>query len=393
MSFNDTPPGPDSVTNSNLEAQLRGMILSNDQTGTPHEPTSGQRAESPNIIQPYLQRQLVPSFGMPGNATGPVGGFNQPLHPTAQTSNLSPIFPPATHGLPPPGFFFPGGDFTNLPAPPTPYQTYRGPPPVLQTTGLPLQPGLQYSPSQRSVPQAQSPNMSPNTPPHQDYIPPHMRHIYRHQPTSPQNVPPAPRQHSQPPPAQQPRTPSQRRGRNHQFNSPQNLSRVPPPTALDHFPPLGAAQPAKTNSSLPNPYHQQPTAQKPQQRTQYQPLPINTRNYDPPVRGGGPARGNFRSPSHVGRPSQQYIEQISAEQSYYLNDFSKQIIAEAAPPASETSVKHALLKRLEAICKEVSPDADLIPFGSLVSECTQFFSKHHLSPIFLKRVFHRLRRK
>lgn len=358
MSFNSAPPGPDSVTNRNLEAQLRGMILSNDQTRTPHE--SVQRPGSSHIVPPHLHRQTVPFFGIPGNTAGPVGGFNQLLHSTAQTSGLSPILPPVTQGLPPPGFFSPGGDFTNLP---TSYQTYSGP--ALRTAGLPPQPSSQYSPSQRSAPQSQSPNMSPNTPPHEDYMPPHMRHIYRHQPAAQQNISP---------PARQPQTPSQRRSRGYQFNNPQDISRVPPATALDDFPPLGAAaQPDKTNSSLSNPYHQQPTTPKRQQRTQYQPLQINTRNYDPPARGGGPVRGNFRPPSHSSRPSQQYIEQISAEQSYYLNDFSKQIIAEAAPPTSETSVKHALLKRLEAICKEVSPDASLIPFGSLVSECTQLF--------------------
>lgn len=372
MSFNGAPSGPDSVTNRNLEAQLRGMILSNDQTRTPHESAPDQRPGSSHIVPPY--RQPVSFFGMPGNTGGPVRGFNQLLHSTAQPSGLSPTLPFIAQGLPPPGFFSPGGDFTNLP---TPYQTYPGPSPPLQTAGLPPQPGSRYSPSQRSVPQPQSPNMSPNTPPHQDYMPPHMRHIYRHQPTSPQRISPPARQ---PPPAQQPQAPSQHRSRSHQFNSPRDISRVPPATALDHFPPLGAAaQPDKTNSSLPNLYHQQPTAPKRQQRTQYQPLQINTRNYDPPARGGGPARGNFRSPSHSSRPSQQYIEQISAEQSYYLNDFSKRIIAEAAPPPSETSVKHALLKKLEAICKEVSPDASLIPFGSLVSECTQPFLQ--ISPI------------
>lgn len=384
---------PRSVTNRNLEARLRGMILSNDKTGAPHEPAPGQRPSS------YLQRQPVPFFGMPGNTNRPGAGFNQLPHPTAQTSGLSPIFPmnsnllPVTQGLPPPGFFPQGGDFTNVPALPALYQTYPGPPPppTLQTTGLPPQAGLQYSPSQRSVPQSQSPNISPNTPPHQDYMPPHIRHIYGHQPTSPQSVSPSARRHSQPPPVQTPRTPSQRRGHSYQFSNLQNTPRVPPPTALDHFPPLGTAQQAKTNSPLSNPYHQQPTVQKPQQRTQYQPLPINTRNFDHPARGGGPLRGNFRTPNHAGRPSQQYIEQISAEQNHYLNDFSKRIIAEAAPPAAETTVKHTLLKRLEAICKEVSPDAQLIPFGSLVSECTLFSSNITLPPVFLKRIFHRPR--
>lgn len=373
MSFNDAPG---SLTNRNLEAHLRGMILSNDQTGTPHEPAPGQRPMASHIITPYLQRQPIPFFGMPGNMTGPAVGFNQISHPTARTSGLSPIFPtnskllPVTQGLPPPGLFFQGGDFPDVLAPPTPYQTYTGP----HTTDLPPQAGLHYSPSQRPVPQSQPPNISPNTPSHQDYIPPHIRHIYRHQPASPEGVSLSVRQHSQPLPVQQPRALSHRSSRSQQFSNPQNISRVPPPTALDHFPPLGAAQPAKPNSPLPNSYHQQPTAQKHQQRTQYQPLPINNRNFDPPARGSGPLRGNIRTSNHAGRLSQQYIEQVSTEQNRYLNDFSKRIIAEAAPPASETSVKHALLKRLEFICKEVSPDAQLIPFGSLVSECTYFSS-------------------
>lgn len=377
MSFNDAPPSSGSITDHNLEAQLRGMILSNDQTGTPHEPAPGQRPGSFHHIQPYQQRQPVPFYGIPGNRTGPVANFNQLPHPTAQISGLSPISPmnsnllSVTQGLPPPEFFFQEGDFTNVPAPPAPYQLYPGPPPALQTTGLPPLTSLQYSPSQRPVPRSQSPNMSPNTPPHQDYMPPHMRHIYGQQPTSPQNVSPPVRQRSQPPqmmPMQQPRTPPHHRGRSRQFNNPQHISRAPPPTALDHFPPLGAL-PTKTNSPPLNPHYQQQTAQKPQQRAQYQPLPINTRNFDSPARGG-PVRGNFHTPGHAGRPTQQYIEQISAEQSHYLNEFSKRVIAEAAPPASETSVKHALLRRLEAICREVSPDAKLIPFGSLVSKCT-----------------------
>lgn len=389
MSFDQTAnaspgaPSADSVADKNLEAQLRGMLLSNSQMEAPNELAS-------------QQRQTAPFFGMPEDMGGPVTGFNQLPHPTTQTPGLPPTFSvnsdflPIAQGLPPSGSPFPGREFANVPAPQVPYQTYPGSSPGLQSTGLPPQNDLQYLSSQRAVAQYQSSNMSPNTPPRQDYIPPHMRHIYKQQSTPLQYDSP-PRQHQQLPqvmPVQtrQHQTPP-RHG--HSFNNPQNISRVPPPTALDHFPPLGT-QPAKTKPSPPAFYEQQSTAQNSQQRIQYQPLPANTRKFNPPVRGGGPVRGNFRTPNYTGRPTHQYIEQISIEQSHYLNEFAKRIIAEAAPPESETSVKHALLKRLEAICKEVSPDAKLIPFGSLVSKSPYFSLNTHLLLIFSKNVFHRL---
>lgn len=376
MSFNQTAnvspaSGAGPVVDDSLEVQLRGMILSSHQPEIPHEHVSAQRPGASGLshhIQPHQQRQTAPFFG---NMGGPITDPNHHQHSTTQTSGLPPMFPmnssfpPTAQGLPPSGFFSQGGELANVPVSPVTYRAYPGPPPGLQTTDLPPQTGLQYFPTQRLTPQSQSPNMSPTTPPRQDYVLPHLRHIYRQQPSSPQHDSP-PRQRQQPPQM----TPIQARNSQtlpHNFSNPQNTSRVPPPTALDHFPPLGT-QPAKAKPLLRNSYQQQSKAQNTQQRMQYQPLPVNTHNFSPPVRGGGTARGGFRNPNYTGRPQQQYIEQVSAEQSYYLDEFSKRIIAEAAPPEIETSVKHALLKRLEAICKEVSPDAKLIPFGSLVSK-------------------------
>lgn len=376
MSFNqptNSSPGASPVKNpsagNNLEAQLRGMILTNHQIGNPHEPAPIQRPGSlrfSNQIPPHQQGQTVPFFAVPGNMTGQVTSFNQ--SPTAQTSGLSPIFPmrsnfpPVPQGLPPPDLFFSGRDFGNVPAPLVDIRTYPGSPPDWQATDLPSSPGLQYPPSQRSGPQPQSPNMSPNTPRRQDHVPPHIRYQYGQQPTSLEQDSP-PKQRTKPPQMSVGRT----RGR--KISGSADYSRVPPPTTLNHFPPLGT-QAVKSKSPPPNIYQQQPIAQKPQQRTQYQPLPIDTHSNPPPSRGGGPVRRNFRNHNHAGRPPHQYIEQIAAEQSHYLNELAKQIIAEASPPTSETSIKHALLKRLEAICKEMSPDANLIPFGSLVSEYT-----------------------
>ncbi|RPB17583.1 PAP/OAS1 substrate-binding domain-containing protein [Morchella conica CCBAS932] len=148
------------------------------------------------------------------------------------------------------------------------------------------------------------------------------------------------------------------------FNKSQNSPRALPLNALDHFPPLGT-QPTKAKTPPPNySQQQQSTTAKPQQRTQYQPLPIDTRNTNPHhARGEVHGRRNFRGDYN----QRQLRRDIGPEVCQYLSELSKKVIAEAAPPESEILVKRALLERLEAISKTIVPDAKLIAFGSLVT--------------------------
>jgi DNA polymerase sigma len=57
------------------------------------------------------------------------------------------------------------------------------------------------------------------------------------------------------------------------------------------------------------------------------------------------------------------------EQNKTLEEFAKRIIADATPRESEMTMKRKLLARCKEICTRVYSQAELVPFGSLVSEC------------------------
>ncbi|KAI5850289.1 hypothetical protein DFP73DRAFT_538834 [Morchella snyderi] len=342
MSFNQSTGSspPDSRSAESLENQLRGMILTNNRTVNPRLSAPVQSfTQSPGFSHEtplHQQRQSVPLFGDFSSVSAPTDSFQS----------------------------YPGQYPVSQPQPPQPPQ-----PPGLQATNTNLASptGLHFPPAQYTGLQSQNLNMNiSNTTGDLGNIPPQMGQQYRTQTQPPpqQNTPP--RQRNQPPQmtaGRDFRSPS--RGQRRQgFNKPQNAPRALPLNAPDHFPPLGT-QPTKVKTPPPNyAQQQQSTAAKPQQRTQYQPLPIDTRNTNPQhVRGEAHGRRNLRD--HYNQRQQQ--RDIGPEVCQYLSELSKKVIAEAAPPESEMVVKHALLERLEAISKTIVPDAKLIAFGSLVT--------------------------
>lgn len=390
MSFNH-PAGsspPDSHSAESLENQLRGMILTNNRAVNPRLSAPVQSFTQlpgfPHETPLHQQRQSVPLFGMlPGDMAGSLPYSDQFPYPITLPS----IYPtgsnalPTFHGLPR-GFFSPG-DFSSASAPTNSFQNYPGQypvsqpqppqPPGLQATNLVSPTGLHFPPGQYSGLQSQNLNMniSSNTAGDLGNIPPQMGQQYRPQSRPPQQNTP-PRQRNQPPQMTAGRDirspPRGQRGQG--FNKPQNAPRALPLNALDHFPPLGT-QPIKVKTPPPNySQQQQSTTAKPQQRTQYQPLPIDTRNTNPHhARGEVHGRRNFRDYYN----QHQLRRDIGPEVCQYLSELSKKVIAEAAPPESEILAKRALLERLEAISKTIVPDAKLIAFGSLVSKSRIYF--------------------
>jgi len=134
------------------------------------------------------------------------------------------------------------------------------------------------------------------------------------------------------------------------YPSRQNLAsqNSPPPSNFDHFPPLGKEIPKEKQRSL----NSVPTQRADQPRGQ-QPV--------------GP--GNRNTKSYQRRPAQAlgHYEQFFAEQAFYLDQVTKRLLDKITPPDSAITAKHELLNSLELICKQLSPTAKLIPFGSLVS--------------------------
>ncbi|KAF8539701.1 hypothetical protein BDD12DRAFT_736574 [Trichophaea hybrida] len=134
------------------------------------------------------------------------------------------------------------------------------------------------------------------------------------------------------------------------YPSRQNLDSLnaPPPPSLDHFPPLGKEIPKEKLRSLNSVLTQHADQPRGQQ----------------PV---GPANRNAKS--YHWRPTQApaYYEQFFAEQALHLDQVAKRLLDKITPPDSETTAKHELLKTLERICKQLSPSAKLIPFGSVVT--------------------------
>lgn len=352
------------------------MILTNNRAANPRLSAPIQPfTQLPGYeIPPHPQRQSVPLFGMlPGTMAGPMPCPDQFPYP----NTLPSIYPPGPNIFPgfglPRGSFAPG-DFSNAPAPMTVYpgqypgplqppQPQPQPQPGIQPTNLASPTGLHFPPGQYTgPPQNINPNMV-NTPTVPGNIPPQVGQHYRQQTQPPQQNSP-PMQRAQPPQMTAVRnTRGSTHGQHGQgFNKSQNAPSALPLNALEHFPPLGT-QPTKTKTPPPSYQQQQSTATKPQQRIQYQPLPIDVRNTNPHHARGSNGRGNYHRYNNQ-RPLQQ---DVGPEVCQYLSELAKKVIAEAAPPQSEIVVKHALLERLEAISKAITPDARLIPFGSLVT--------------------------
>lgn len=136
---------------------------------------------------------------------------------------------------------------------------------------------------------------------------------------------------------------------------------APPSPSTDHFPPLGAGQ-----ASPPLKVIQRGNGQPQPQRRHFQPLneqqeKASGQRFPPPRQG---------QPRPDGRQLQIPLEQLHAEQATNLDGLARQTVEAAQPPAEETEMKRALLRKLGEICKVVGPEAELIPFGSFVCECS-----------------------
>lgn len=140
---------------------------------------------------------------------------------------------------------------------------------------------------------------------------------------------------------------------------------APPPSNLDHFPPLGNEIPREKS----RPLHSVPAKHADQPRGQQRPAAA-----DVVVIGGhNSARQRGGGTAYQWRPpAQTQYEQFFPEQAYHLDNVAKTLLDSITPPDNETRSKERLLDRLQDICRKLCPTADLIPFGSLVSTCRVF---------------------
>jgi len=142
------------------------------------------------------------------------------------------------------------------------------------------------------------------------------------------------------------------------------LTRAPAPAPvapnLDHFPPLGKENP-EGKQQVPHSVHsyQRADQSRGQQhhRSESGPLTANkgrfpTGMFDRRLAGLPPA----------------YYEQFFVEQAANLERLARSLVEDISPPDQETTAKNELLRVLQVICRTLVPTAELIPFGSLVSE-------------------------
>jgi len=230
--------------------------------------------------------------------------------------------------------------------PPYPSQNLRGPPPTYpQSIGHP-QPPAQIQPP----PGLADPSSFPRTAGPPQFDPRYQQHYTQGRPIQQPTWGP----HGPPPPSPQPQQP--RRG----WNTPAPLA--PPLPSLGHFP-LGEENPEgkqRSRRSIP------PYRRADQHRDQQHHRP----------EAGPPASGN--SPTTIDRydwrparlPAAHY-EQFFGEQAANLERVARVLLEKISPPEEETVAKNELLRVLQDICRKLVPTAELIPFGSLVSECQQ----------------------
>lgn len=251
--------------------------------------------------------------------------------------------------------------------------TQQALPPITGNFGPP--PGLsQYRPPHGGVAPPQHPGHGPamglpvGPPPGLPLPPQHMRHFPGHAPRAPAEIPASSVRRSPhgPTPGFPPTSHPQHHGRHphaphprrsfHGPNQPPVNTGAPVPTMAD-FPPLGAQGPV----ARPVPV---PTGPNPQRANAYvgqHQVQVGRRHAE-----NAPPRGqhSYTAPAQRHQAYRQYWP----EQARLLDELSKEVLAKATPPESETDMKKQLLSRLEAICKELDPSAELVPFGSLVSQ-------------------------
>ncbi|KAI5782768.1 hypothetical protein EDC01DRAFT_664913 [Geopyxis carbonaria] len=129
------------------------------------------------------------------------------------------------------------------------------------------------------------------------------------------------------------------RSQNQYFNH-ANIS-APPTASLTHFPPLGVNH-SWENSTAPT-------------KSQEQHTDTN--------------RSHRRGESHQVMHSTHRMpyDHLHAEHALHIDRFAKSIIGQIRSPHSEIQSKNELLRKLEVICRDIDPDAALIPFGSFVT--------------------------
>jgi hypothetical protein len=324
----DGPASDPPITKVSLEDRLRTMIVSHNQHHQSRRASHDLPPPPSPMALPPQQTQLP---------------FAQP--PTGPTLGPSPQF---IQNVGPDPLQF----AQNLgPAPQYNQNVFAGNPP-LPVPFTPVPPHLQHLPPHQLPPQ--------QLPPQQ--LPPHLRHGPTFYPTPGAPVPGSPTGAAVPgstmgPPRFTPNHPGPSLGRTFQRPGPQQsygprgprftprqppgLTAAPPPSSLDHFPPLGK----EILKNQPRPSPGSPAQPADQARGQRNP---NARLWQPPP------------------PAIRY-EQFFAEQALHLDQLASALLNEITPPDSEISSRRKLLEDLGRICHQLSPTAKLVPFGSLVS--------------------------
>jgi hypothetical protein len=82
---------------------------------------------------------------------------------------------------------------------------------------------------------------------------------------------------------------------------------------------------------------------------------------------GQEERSNTRPENQAAKPNNWHYERFYPEQASNLDRLAREILVQITPPELEITSKRQLLDRLSRICKKLSPTAELVPFGSLVS--------------------------
>ncbi|PWW79376.1 hypothetical protein C7212DRAFT_272997 [Tuber magnatum] len=354
-----TPPRHPQLSRGNsLEEQVRGMIISN---------SAGHRQNSQDLSpgHPPLPMPLTPH---PQDQFYKKQGYSIPFPSESPRFDrqLSPIDPsPQVSG--------PQAQGQQFGAPLPPIHSTHLPPPHQP----PFAPGEQPQQTVPLLPQNQSPNRSPIS----------TRQGQRHMRSTMQQYPTLQHPHQQQPALNGPVKPWEYpwtgAGRPQFRHSPQrsNLNqhsniRSPPPTApllsfpadsLDQFPPLGTERLKDALSKPPPPpkFPQTNTQGQTQDRTQYQPLPLQSR--PPPQRKPAFRNPQVSSQTGKGRMAPPNPEQVIRQQNTNLQAFAREIIAAATPTPEELAAQNQHLKRCRAICQRICPEGELVPFGSLVT--------------------------
>lgn len=358
--------------NGNLEGHLRSMIMHH------------------NTAAPSQSPHMPIAIGNP--LTGEENENMIMNHPSHPPQHFPPHFPQGYVQMPP--IFM------------------HGPAPGMYPPHIPIHPyPMQFDGPMLPYPMPQPFHLGQYPPPGYGPMPPEQVSIRGYVPPvessegQPGNLPAAPRQferngprhqrnHSYPKPHQKypPRrqydkAPLPPRVNEHGFHSRQQQQQAPQPGLInDDFPPLGTER-AKIKATPPL-----SAAVEPEQAHQQEGMNGTRRGYmsgppsGPRYRGGprnfGP-RGQHQQHSGGQQHYQQQPYQPSPQELALLNEVAREQIALATPSAEELEFKKRLRDRLQKLCRNVSPTAELKSFGSLVCKFINLTVTNHAGELIL----------